>query len=112
LKGLTQHDLERILTEPENNIIRQETALLGADGVDIRFSTEAVKEIARFAHELNQTVENIGARRLHTVVQRVTEDLSFNSQNYKGQTIVIDGEFVKKQLTELTQQTDLKKFIW
>jgi ATP-dependent HslUV protease ATP-binding subunit HslU len=112
LKGLTEDDLGRILTEPEHNLIRQETALLKADEVDVTFSPDAVREIARFAFELNQTVENIGARRLQTVLQRVTEDLSFNSDKHHGQSIVIDAEYVKKQLTALKQQANLKKFIW
>eukprot|EP01122_Echinamoeba_exundans_P011876 TRINITY_DN4857_c0_g1_i1.p1 TRINITY_DN4857_c0_g1~~TRINITY_DN4857_c0_g1_i1.p1 ORF type:complete len:460 (-),score=132.28 TRINITY_DN4857_c0_g1_i1:1147-2526(-) len=112
LKGLSEDDLARILTEPENNLVRQETALLEADNINVKFEQTAVREIARFAHELNQTIENIGARRLQTVVQRVTEDISFNSHQYQGQTVVIDAAFVKKQLEPLKQQTDLKKFIW
>lgn len=112
LKGLTEDDLARILTEPENNLIRQETALLQADSIDVKFEPDAVREIAHFAHELNQTIENIGARRLQTVVQRVTEDISFNSHLHQGKTIVIDAAFVKKHLEPLKQQTDLKKFIW
>lgn len=112
LKGLTEDDLSRILTEPENNLVRQETALLGTDSIEVKFQPDGVKEIAHFAHELNQTIENIGARRLQTVVQRVTEDISFNSHLHQGQTIIIDKEFVQKQLQSLKQQSDLKKFIW
>jgi ATP-dependent HslUV protease ATP-binding subunit HslU len=112
LKGLTEDDLARILTEPEHNLIRQESSLLHADEVDLRFTDDAVREIARFAFELNQTIENIGARRLQTVIQRVTEDMSFNSDKHKGETVVIDAEFVKKQLATLKQQANLKKFIW
>lgn len=112
LQALTERDLERILTEPEHSILRHEMALLATEGIDVRFSSDGVHEIARIAHEINQTIENIGARRLQTVVQKVTDTLSYATQDYKGKTIVIDGEFVRKQLEEFMQQADLRKYVW
>lgn len=111
LKGLTEKDLYRVLTEPETNILRQNIELLKTEGVDIEFSEDGVKEIARVAAEVNTTVENIGARRLITIVEKILEDISFNAPTLKGQKIVITEKEVQQHIGVLLKRADLKKFI-
>jgi len=83
LHDLTEEDMYRILTEPDSHLIKQQRALLATESVDLRFTDEAIREIAKIAYEVNQTIENIGARRLHTVIEKVLEDVSFNASQYK-----------------------------
>jgi len=111
LHDLTEKDMYRILTEPESHLIKQHRALLQTELVDLRFTDEAIKEIAKVASEVNQTVENIGARRLHTVLEKVLEEISYNAALYKGKTVVIDRDDVQNHMKELRKKSDLKQYI-
>jgi len=111
LHDLTEKDMYRILTEPESHLIKQHRALLQTESVDLRFTDEAIKEIAKVASEVNQTVENIGARRLHTVLEKVLEEVSYNAAQYKGKTVVIDRDDVQNHMKELRKKSDLKQYI-
>jgi len=111
LHDLTEEDMYRILTEPESHLIKQQRALLGTENVDLRFTDEAIREIATIASEVNQTVENIGARRLHTVIEKVLEDISFNASQYMGKTIIIDKDDVQMYMKDLRKKSDLKQYI-
>jgi ATP-dependent HslUV protease ATP-binding subunit HslU len=111
LKALTEKDLNRILTEPVNNLLQQQVELMKTEGINLQWSPGAIKEIARIASEVNRTVENIGARRLHTVIERITEDISFNCDQYVGQEVIIDENRVKQSLGDMLLKTDLSKFI-
>lgn len=112
LKGLTEDDLYRILTEPVNNLLKQQIALMKADSLDLTFTNEAVREIARISAEVNRTVENIGARRLHTVVERVMEQLSFDAaDSEEGATFEITGDYVREKVAEYLKAADLARYI-
>lgn len=112
LKGLTEEDLGRILVEPEANLVRQQMALLAAEGVQLVFTEDAIAEIARTAAEMNRVVENIGARRLYTVMERITEDLSFEAADMEpGTTVTVDAALVKRRLKGVLSKSDLSKFI-
>jgi ATP-dependent HslUV protease ATP-binding subunit HslU len=111
LHDLSEDDMYRILTEPESHLIKQHRALLGTESVDLRFTDEAIKEIAKIASEVNQSIENIGARRLHTVLEKVLEEISFNASLYKGKTMVIDKDDVQMHMKELRKKSDLKQYI-
>ncbi|CAI6011774.1 unnamed protein product [Closterium sp. NIES-65] len=111
LKGLTREDLYRILTEPEANMIRQQQLLMATEGVELVFTESAIREAAAMAAEINHTLDNIGARRLHTVLERVVEDISFHAPERKGETCVVDQEDVRRPLGDLLQKVDVSKFI-
>jgi ATP-dependent HslUV protease ATP-binding subunit HslU len=112
LKPLTRDDFRRILTEPEASLIKQYKALLATEGVVLDFTDDAVDEIARLAEEINTAVENIGARRLHTVLERLLEEVSFTaSDKPKGTAITIDRAYVRDQVGVLASNADLSKFI-
>jgi len=111
LHALTEDDMYRILTEPQSHGIRQQRALLRTEDVDLRFTDDAIRAISKIASEVNQTIENIGARRLHTILEKVLEDISFNARNFKGKTVIIDKSDVEERLKDFTKKTDLKKFI-
>ncbi len=111
LRALTQDDFKRILTETEANLIRQATAMMGVEGVTLVFTDDAVDEIARLAAEINSGIENIGARRLHTVMEKLVEDISFNASERSGQTVTIDANYVKETVSVLAKNADLSKFI-
>ncbi|MFN4131536.1 MAG: ATP-dependent protease ATPase subunit HslU [Caldimicrobium sp.] len=111
LEPLTKEDFMRILTEPENALIKQYQALLATEGVEIEFTPEAIEEIAQIAYEINQKMENIGARRLHTVVEKVLEDLSFEAPDIAPAKIIITPQFVREKLGELMEREELMKFI-
>ncbi|MDQ2105047.1 ATP-dependent protease ATPase subunit HslU [Azospirillum isscasi] len=111
LKALEQEDFRRILTEPEASLIKQYKALLKTEEVDLVFTDDAIGELARLAAEINATVENIGARRLHTVLERLLEDISFTASDKAGQTVTIDAETVRTQVGGLAKNADLSKFI-
>ncbi|KAL9653518.1 hypothetical protein ABK040_002151 [Willaertia magna] len=111
LKGLTEQDLFKILTEPETNILKQNIELLKTEGVELEFTEGGVKEIAKVAAEVNTTVENIGARRLITITEKILEEISFNAPTMKGQKIVITEKEVQQHLNVLLKKADLKKFI-
>jgi ATP-dependent HslUV protease ATP-binding subunit HslU len=111
LKALTQEDFQRILVEPEASIIKQYKALMLTEGVTLDVTEDGVAELARVAAEINSTVENIGARRLQTVMERVLDDVSFTATDRSGETVLIDQAFVQKHVSGLAKNTDLSKFI-
>ena len=97
--------------EPDNSLIKQYKALLKTENVDLEFSDDGIDTIANLATEVNSTVENIGARRLHTIIERVLDEISFTATDKSGEKIVINSDYVKKNLGELVKDTDLSKFI-
>jgi len=111
LKALTRDDFVRILTEPEASLIKQYVALMETEGVTLDFTPEGIGAIATIAAEVNSTVENIGARRLHTVMERVLDEVSFTATDQSGQTVIIDADYVTSRLGDLAKNTDLSKFI-
>jgi ATP-dependent HslUV protease ATP-binding subunit HslU len=111
LRGLTYEDFRRILTETEASLIRQYTALLETEGVTIRFAPDGINAIARTAEQVNASVENIGARRLHTIMEKLLESLSFEASERSGETIVVDAAMVERELGAIARDTDLSKFI-
>ncbi|MDP6473295.1 MAG: ATP-dependent protease ATPase subunit HslU [Alphaproteobacteria bacterium] len=111
LQALTRDDLKRILTEPENSLIRQYVALLGTETVTLEFSDDAIDTISDLAAEVNRAVENIGARRLHTVMEKLLEEISFEATDRGGDTILIDKAYVETRVSDLAKDTDLSKFI-
>jgi len=111
LRALTQEDFRRILTETDACLITQYKALLGTEDLTLDFSEDAIDELARIAFEVNDKVENIGARRLHTVMEKLLEEVSFDASSRGGESLTVDAEFVKKQLDDLAKDTDLSKFI-
>ncbi len=111
LKALTEADFRRILLEPEASLIKQYVALLGTEGVTLVFTDDAIDALARLSVEINGSVENIGARRLHTVLERLLEEISFAAADQSGQTITIDAVMVQERIGELAKDVDLSKFI-
>jgi len=111
LTALTVDDFRRILTEPENALTRQYVELLRTEGVQVEFATDGIDEIAQTAFRVNEQTENIGARRLYTIIEKATEDLSFHAPDMAGQKIVIDAAFVRKHVAEIVKDVDLSKFI-
>ena len=111
LKALTHNDFVRILTEPEANLIEQYIALLGTENFKLDFETEAIEKIADIAVAINENVENIGARRLHTVLEILLEDISFYASDKGGQSLTITASMVEEKLSQYTVQSDLSKFI-
>ncbi len=111
LSPLTPEDFRRILTEPNASLTRQYQALLKTEGVNIEFATDGIERIAEMAYEVNERTENIGARRLHTMMERLLEELSFDASDRSGETIKIDAERVNEALGELAQDEDLSRYI-
>jgi len=112
LNGLTEEDLYKILTEPVANLLRQQTALIATEGVKLHFDDDAVREIARMAALLNKTVENIGARRLHTVIERIMENLSFEAAELEDQTeMTVSKELIEERLSDVLVSSDLSRYI-
>jgi ATP-dependent HslUV protease ATP-binding subunit HslU len=111
LEALTRDDFRRILTEPEASLIKQYTALLKTEKVTLTFTEDGIDALADIAQEVNERVENIGARRLHTVLERVLDEISFSATDRPGETLVIDGEFVRRNIGALAANTDLSKYI-
>ena len=111
LSALTLEDFLRILNETENSLIRQYIALIGTEGVELKFSENAIKEIAKFAVEINDKVENIGARRLHTVMEQVLDDISYKASELTEKEYEIEEAFVKEKLTPLVEDKDLSRFV-
>jgi len=111
LKPLEKEDFKRILTEPEYSLIKQYQALLGTEEVNLEFSESGIESIASLAVHINSTIENIGARRLHTILERVLEDISFSAPDKGGEKLIIDSEYVNSHVDELSKNTDLSKFI-
>lgn len=111
LKSLTAEHFVRILTEPQNALTKQYAALLETEGVKLSFSDDAVEEIAALTAEVNSRTENIGARRLHTLLEKILEELSFAADEYRGQDVLIDRDYVKKKLADIVMDSDLSRFI-
>ncbi|MEI2683596.1 HslU--HslV peptidase ATPase subunit [Erwinia aphidicola] len=111
LQALTTHDFERILTEPSASITVQYKALMNTEGVEINFTEDGISKIAAAAWQVNETAENIGARRLHTVLERLMEEISYDASDLTGQSFTIDAEYVSKHLDELVADEDLSRFI-
>jgi len=111
LEPLTRQDFVRILSEPQNALIRQYVELLRTEGVTLRFTPDAVEAIAEIAFTVNQRAENIGARRLYTVMERLLEDVSFDAPDMKGTELVIDAEYVQAHLADVVKDEDLSRYI-
>jgi ATP-dependent HslUV protease ATP-binding subunit HslU len=111
LRALTEEDFVRILTETRANLPQQYTALLGTEDVTLDITDDAIAEVARIAAQVNQGVENIGARRLQTVMEKLLEEISFDAEEHGGQTVTVDADYVRERLTELADDTDLSKYI-
>jgi len=111
LSALTRDDLVRILTEPENALTRQYTSLLSAEGVRLEFTADAVEELARLAVEVNARSENIGARRLATLLERLLEEISFEAPDMQGVEVTLDGEAVRRALTDIVHDEDLSRYV-
>ncbi|HSE98674.1 MAG TPA: ATP-dependent protease ATPase subunit HslU [Blastocatellia bacterium] len=111
LKPLTVEDFKRILTEPKNSLVRQYTALLATEGIDISFTEDAIDSIARFAFSVNEQTEDIGARRLHTIMETLLDEYSFEGPDLEDKTVNIDSHYVQKQLAEIVKNEDLSRYI-
>ncbi|MDP4576012.1 ATP-dependent protease ATPase subunit HslU [Qipengyuania sp. G39] len=111
LRALTEEDFVSILKETRANLVDQYTALLGTEKVALDFTDEAIAEVAKIAARVNESVENIGARRLQTVMERLLEDISFEAEEHEGETVTIDADYVRERLDDLSGDTDLSKYI-
>ncbi|MEE6039798.1 HslU--HslV peptidase ATPase subunit, partial [Avibacterium paragallinarum] len=111
LSALTAEDFERILTEPNASLTEQYKALMATEGVNITFTQDAIKKIAEAAFRVNEKTENIGARRLHTVMERLMDKISFNASDMNGEQVTIDGAYVADALGEVVENEDLSRFI-
>ncbi|MEP6019310.1 MAG: ATP-dependent protease ATPase subunit HslU [Paracoccaceae bacterium] len=111
LRALTQKDFVRILTETDNALTRQYSALMKTEGVDVDFTEDGIEAVAQIAADVNQSVENIGARRLYTIIERVFEELSFVAPDRGGDSVTVDADYVQKHLGELAKSTDLSRYV-
>jgi len=111
LDSLTAEEFVRILKEPENSLTRQYTALLGADGVSVSFTDDGIRRIAEMADELNKTLENIGARRLHTIVEKLLEEISYEAPEIDEKDIVVDAVYVNEHLKDIVEDRDLSRYV-
>ena len=111
LRALTEGDFVRILTETDNALTRQYTALLGTEGLEVSFTEDGIAALAKIAADVNQSVENIGARRLYTVMERVFEELSFNAPDRSGEHIVVNADYVETNLGDLSRSADLSRYV-
>ena len=111
LRALTEEDFVRILTETDNALTRQYTALMGTEGVTVTFTEDGIAALARIAAEVNQSVENIGARRLYTIMERVFEELGFTAPDRAGEEVTIDAAFVEKNVGDLARSADLSRYV-
>ena len=111
LRALTEEDFVAILTETRANLVAQYKALIGTEEVTLDITQDAIREVARIAAQVNEGVENIGARRLQTVMERLLEDISFDAENHKGETVTVDATYVRERLKDLAEDTDLSKYI-
>jgi ATP-dependent HslUV protease ATP-binding subunit HslU len=111
LSALNEEDFKRILKEPDNSLIKQYKALLKTENVDLEFTDDGIDMLAKLSAEINASVENIGARRLHTIIEKVLDDISFNASDKSGEKIIINKSYVEKNLGNLVKDTDLSKFI-
>ena len=111
LKTLTMEDFIKILTEPKSSLVKQYTALLETEGIKLEFTRDSLEEIARFAFRVNESTENIGARRLHTIMEKTLDEISFVAPDMEQKQITIDAEYVKKMLAEIVKDQDLSRYI-
>ena len=111
LQSLTMEDFIRILTEPKSSLVKQYTALLETEGVKLEFTQDSLEEVARFAFRVNEGTENIGARRLHTIMERVLDEISFSAPDKKGEQITVDAAYVGKMLADIVKDQDLSRYI-
>jgi len=111
LKPLTEEDFVRILKEPKNALVKQYQALLETEGIKLTFTPDALTEIARFAARVNENAENIGARRLHTIMEKLLEEISFEGPDLRKKTVRIDAAYVRKQLADIVKDQDLSRYI-
>jgi ATP-dependent HslUV protease ATP-binding subunit HslU len=111
LKDLTKDDFVRILAEPRNALTKQYAALMQTEGVTIEFLPDAIESLATYAHQVNQSTQNIGARRLHTIMERLLEELSFEAPDMKMGRVEVNAAYVKQRLEEIAKDEDLSKFI-
>jgi ATP-dependent HslUV protease ATP-binding subunit HslU len=111
LESLTEDDFVRILTEPKNALTMQYSALLSTEGVELKFSDDAIREVARYAAVVNERTENIGARRLHTILERVLDGLSFEASDMRGQQMTIDAAYVQRVLADIIKDEDLSRYV-
>jgi len=111
LKSLTMADFIKILTEPKSSLVKQYTALLETEGLRLEFTSESLDEIAGFAFKVNESTENIGARRLHTIMERVLDDISFNAPDMTDKSVKIDADYVRKMLVDIVKDQDLSRYI-
>ena len=111
LKSLTVEDFIKILTEPKSSLVKQYTALLETEGLKLEFTRESLEEVANFAARVNEGTENIGARRLHTIMEKVLDEVSFNAPDLKDKAVTIDAEYVRKALVDIVKNQDLSRYI-
>ncbi len=111
LKSLTMADFIAILTEPKSSLVKQYTALLETEGLKLEFTRESLDEVARFAFQVNEATENIGARRLHTIMERVLDEISFNAPDLVEKSVKVDADYVRKMLTDIVKDQDLSRYI-
>ncbi|HEY2363462.1 MAG TPA: ATP-dependent protease ATPase subunit HslU [Candidatus Angelobacter sp.] len=111
LKSLTMTDFIAILTEPKSSLVKQYTALLETEGLKLTFTREALDEVARFAFQVNEATENIGARRLHTIMERVLDEISFNAPDMEEKAVNVDADYVRKMLADIVKDQDLSRYI-
>jgi ATP-dependent HslUV protease ATP-binding subunit HslU len=111
LKALSEEDFVRILSETRANLVAQYRALIATEQVTVEITEDAVREVAKIAAQVNESVENIGARRLQTVMEKLLEDLSFEAEDRQGETVVVDADYVRERLAGLASDSDLSKYI-
>lgn len=111
LENLGSDDFIKILTEPRNALVKQYSELMATEGVELKFTEDGIREIASMSEDVNNQTENIGARRLHTIMEKVLENLSFTAPEHKGETIIIDGDFVRNELSDIVEDKDLSRYI-
>jgi len=111
LESLTEADFKQILTEPQNALIKQYTALLETEGVSLKFTENSLDEIAKIAYTVNEQTENIGARRLHTILEKLLEDIAFEAPDIEVKDIAVDSEYVRNKLQDVVQNQDLSRYI-
>jgi len=111
LQPLTKQDFVRILKEPDNSLIKQYVALMKTENVELQFTDDGIEELAEISSQINSTIENIGARRLHTILEKVLEEISFSAPDKSGEKIVVDKSFVQKNLGDIIKDKDLSNFI-
>jgi ATP-dependent HslUV protease ATP-binding subunit HslU len=111
LKSLNVEDFVKILTEPKSSLVKQYIALLETEGIKLEFTPDALEQVANFAARVNETTENIGARRLHTIMERVLDEISFSAPELKEKDVRIDGDYVRKMLADVVKDQDLSRYI-